>query len=259
MSANSNLKAVQFPCRDDNYGVLLRMDDSDLTISIDAPETEAIREALSDNGWRLTHILTTHHHYDHVEGNEALKSEYGCIIIGPKDEADKIPGLDQAVGHGESFELGGHRIDVIATGGHTLGEISYHIPDAAMVFAGDTLFALGCGRIFEGTPEMMHESLNRLAALPDDTLVYAGHEYTLSNAKFSVTIDPENEALKRRVKEIEELRDNGKPTLPTTIGLEKETNPFLRATDPAIRKNLGMETASDVEVFTEIRARKDRF
>ena len=257
--APSTLKALQFPCRDDNYGVLLRDDHTGLTISIDAPETDAIREALADNKWKLTHILTTHHHYDHVEGNEALKVEFGCMIIGPEDEASKIPGIDRAVAHAESFDLEGHRVEVIATGGHTLGEISYYFPGSGLVFAGDTLFALGCGRVFEGTPAMMHASLSKLAALPDDTIVYAGHEYSLANARFAVTVDPENTQLADRAKEIEHLRDNGLPTLPTTIGLEKQTNPFMRANDPSIRQHLGMPEASDAEVFAEIRGRKDRF
>ena len=255
----ARLKAFQFPCREDNYGVVLHDPESGMTISIDAPEEEAIVDVLESKRLKLTHILTTHHHPDHVEANEKLKAAYGCEIIGPVEEKDRIPGIDRAVGHGDSFELEGHRVEVIGTPGHTLGQIAYHFPDQAMVFAADALFALGCGRVFEGDGPMMHTALQRLAALPDETVVYAGHEYTLSNAKFAVTIDPENDALLARAKEIEHLRDEGKPTLPTSIKLEKETNPFLRAHDPAIRKLLGMESATDSEVFTEIRARKDSF
>lgn len=253
------MKIFQFPCREDNYGVILHDPETKVTISIDAPEAEAISDVLTSKGYKLTHILTTHHHGDHIVGNPPLKEEYGCEIIGPVDEKSNIPGIDRAVGHGDAFELAGHRVEVIGTPGHTLGEISYHFPDLRVVFAGDCLFALGCGRIFEGDAAMMHESLQRLAALPDDTKVYAGHEYTLSNAKFALSVDPDNSELQKRAREIEHLRDDGKPTLPTTIGLEKATNPFLRAGDPAIVANLGMDGASLVDVFAELRARKDRF
>ena len=255
----SKLKIFQFPCRQDNYGVILHDPQSNVTISIDAPETEAIIDVLESKGLQLTHILTTHHHGDHVEGNETLKSKYGCTIIGPVDEAAKIPGLDDSKGHGDSFDIAGHRIKVIGTPGHTLGQIAYYFPDQGVVFCADALFALGCGRIFEGTPDMMFAALSRLAGLPAETQVYAGHEYTLANAKFALSVDPDNQELIKRAKEIEALRDNGKPTLPSTIELELKTNPFLRADDASIRAHLGMESASDLEVFTEIRARKDRF
>jgi hydroxyacylglutathione hydrolase len=254
----TKLKVFQFPAREDNYAVILHDPENGTTISIDAPEHEPIADVLADKRYSLTHILTTHHHPDHVEANAVLKGEHDCTIIGPEAEADRIPGIDNAVKDGDAFEVGGHRVEVIATPGHTLGQIAYHFPDQKLLFAADALFALGCGRIFEGTPRQMHESLQRLAALPEDTKVYAGHEYTLSNAKFAVTIDPNNEELTARAREIEQLRDDGKPTLPTTIAKEKATNPFLRPHDPAIRANLGMESASDEEVFTEIRARKDR-
>ncbi len=258
MSVN-RLKAFQFPCRDDNYGVILHDPQSGLTISIDAPEQEAIADVLESKNYRLTHILTTHHHGDHVEGNAGLKAQHDCQIIGPVEEQSRIPGIDKAVGHGDSFELEGHRVEVIGTPGHTLGQIAYHFPDQCMAFCADALFALGCGRIFEGDAEMMFTALNRLASLPDDTKIYAGHEYTLANAKFALSVDPNNEVLVTRAREIEHLRDDGKPTLPTTLEVEKQTNPFLRAGDPAIRQHLGMESASDLAVFTEIRARKDRF
>ncbi len=255
----SKLKIFQFPCRQDNYGVILHDPQSGATISIDAPETEAVSDVLESKRLKLTHILTTHHHGDHVEGNEALKSAYGCSIVGPVEEAAKIPGLDQSYGHGDSFEISGHRIEVIGTPGHTLGQIAYYLPDQGVVFCADALFALGCGRIFEGTPEMMFTALARLAELPPQTRVYAGHEYTLANAKFALSVDPKNSQLADRAREFEVMRDNGKPTLPTTIELELQTNPFMRADDPAIREFLGMESQSDLDVFTEIRARKDRF
>ncbi|MGI9365590.1 MAG: hydroxyacylglutathione hydrolase [Rhizobiaceae bacterium] len=258
MSPN-RLKIFQFPCRQDNYGVILHDPDSGLTISIDAPETQAITDVLESKDLKLTHILTTHHHGDHVEGNLALKDRYDCKIVGPADEAAKIPGLDESVGHGDTFELEGHKVTVIGTPGHTLGQIAYHFPDQGVVFCADALFALGCGRVFEGTPDMMFTALGRLMGLPEETKVYAGHEYTLANANFALSVDPNNPDLVSRAREIELLRDDGKPTLPTTIGLERQTNPFLRADDPAIRAQLDMEDASDLDVFTEIRARKDRF
>ncbi|MGI9357422.1 MAG: hydroxyacylglutathione hydrolase [Rhizobiaceae bacterium] len=253
------LKVFQFLCRDDNYGVILHDPETDLVISIDAPELEPIADVLEAKRLKLTHILTTHHHGDHVAGNKALKAKYGCTIIGPRDEHSKIPGIDKSVGHGDSLDLEDHRVEVIGSGGHTLGGISYYFPTDRLLFAGDCLFAMGCGRIFEGDAKMMHESLQRFTALPDDTKVYAGHEYTLSNAKFALSVDSSNEALRKRAREVEMLRDDCKPTLPTTIGEEKATNPFLRTDDPIIRATLGMEEASMVDVFAEIRARKDRF
>lgn len=253
------LKIFQFPCRSDNYGVILHDPETGLTVSIDAPETEPIADVLEDKRLKLTHILTTHHHGDHVAGNTTLKSAHDCTIIGPVDEQAKIPGIDRAVGHGDQFDLDGHRVEIIATGGHTLGHIAYYLPDDGVLFAGDCLFAMGCGRIFEGDAKMMHESLQRLVALPDATRVYAGHEYTLSNAKFALSVDGNNEALQKRALSVEMLRDDGKPTLPATIGEEKATNPFLRADDPAIRTTLDMANAATVDVFAEIRARKDRF
>ena len=253
------LEIHQFTCRSDNFCVLVHDPDTGLTASIDAPDEVVINQALADTGWNLTHIFTTHHHFDHVEGNANLKAKFGCMIIGPKDEADKIPQLDEAYGHGMSFQFGGRRIEVIGTPGHTLGEISFYLPDDGVVFAGDTLFAIGCGRVFEGTPDMMWQSLQRLAELPRETKVYCGHEYTLSNAKFAVTIDPDNEALQARLTDIVKLRAENQPTLPTTIGLELDTNPFLRPANADIRANLDMANASDAEVFAEIRSRKDNF
>ncbi len=253
------MKIYQFPCREDNYGVILSDPDSGFVASIDAPELEPIADVLEDKRLKLTHILTTHHHGDHVAANAALKAQHGCEIIGPAKEESKIPGIDRTADHGDVLDVQSHRIEVIGTPGHTLGQIAYYFPLKGVVFAADALFALGCGRIFEGDAAMMQTALQRLAALPDDTKIYAGHEYTLSNARFALSVDPTNESLLKRAREIELLRDEQKPTLPTTLTLEKQTNPFLRCSDPAIRANLGMETATDLEVFTELRSRKDRF
>ena len=248
-----------FSCRSDNFGVLLHDPATGATASIDAPEEGPIRDALDRRGWTLSHIFTTHHHNDHVEANPALKERFGVTIIGPAREAGRIPEIDRTVNGGDSFEFAGRRVNVIATPGHTLDHICFHLPEEKLLFAADTLFALGCGRLFEGTPAQMWQSLSTLAALPDETIVYFGHEYTLSNARFAKTVDPDNAALLSRVEEIEALRAADAFTAPTTIGLEKATNPFLRAGDPAIRRHLGLKDASDATVFAEIRARKDRF
>nr|WP_316656522.1 hydroxyacylglutathione hydrolase [uncultured Gellertiella sp.] len=248
-----------FPCRSDNFGVLLHDPETLLTASIDAPEESAIVAAAERRGWKISHIFTTHHHQDHVEANMALKERYGLSIIGPASEAKKIPGIDRTVADGSSFLFGGNAVRVIETPGHTAGHVCYHLPDSKLLFAADTLFALGCGRLFERPASDMWASLQKLAALPDETVVYFGHEYTLANARFALTIDPGNHRLVERVAEIETTRAGGRNTVPTTLGLEKETNPFLRAGDPAIRKLLGMEDAGNEEVFAEIRRRKDSF
>lgn len=256
-AAVTELSTYQFPCRSDNYGVLLHDPLSGLTASIDAPDAAAVEQALAFKGWRLTHIFTTHHHADHTEGNIALKEAHGCQIIGPRDEAAKIPGIDREVGGGDTFRFAEFDVEVLATPGHTLGHISYHIPAARLAFVGDTMFAMGCGRVFEGDHEMMWSSLSRLRNLPRDTTVYCGHEYTLSNARFALTVEPDNKALAARAAEIEALRQDGKPTLPTTIEAELATNPFLRACEPELKAALGMSDAEDWQVFAEVRTRKD--
>jgi hydroxyacylglutathione hydrolase len=253
------LELEVFTARTDNYGVLVHDPETGLTASIDAPEAEAVIAAAKRRGWTISHVLTTHHHTDHVEGNLALKEQFGCQIFGPINEAVAIPGLDHAYGDNDSFEFGGHTVNVIETPGHTAGHICYHFEDDKLLFAADTLFALGCGRLFERPASDMWASLQKLAVLPDETAIYFGHEYTLSNARFALTIDPGNERLKARAAEIEAMRTEGKFTIPTTLALEKETNPFLRPADPAIRRNLLMESRTNEEVFAEIRKRKDNF
>jgi hydroxyacylglutathione hydrolase len=249
----------QFMCRTDNFGVLIRDRKTGETALIDAPEEKPILEAIERTGWTPTLILTTHHHPDHVEANLALKERFGLKIIGPAKEEAKIPGIDETVDGGSTFRFGDEEVRVIFTPGHTLGHVSFHFPDSKVLFAADTLFALGCGRLLEGTAAQMWQSLKTLSALPPETAVYCGHEYTLSNARFALSVDPDNEALKQRAAEIDRLRADGKPTLPTTIGRELETNPFLRPHDPKIRRMLGMEGASDEAAFAEIRKRKDNF
>lgn len=249
----------QFPARTDNFGVLIHDDAAGLTAAIDAPEEAPIVAKLKEKGWRLDHIFTTHHHTDHVEANLALKAAYGCTISGPAGEAAKIPGIDVWLSEGDHFLFGHHPVRVIETPGHTLGHITYHLPEAKVAFVGDTLFAVGCGRVIEGTMEMMWRSLEKLLALPDDTSIYCGHEYTEANIRFALTIEPGNAALTRRAAEVAALRAKGKATLPTSQALEKATNPFLRVDEPAIRKLLGMEGAPQAAVFGEIRKRKDSF
>lgn len=258
----SELQIHQFAVLSDNYGVLVHDSQSGETAAIDAADSNAILAALGDKGWPLTHLLITHHHWDHVDGLAALKSATGCRVIGPsyagKGKDGAIEGLDATVSDGDTFTFGGRRVEVLHTPGHTLDMVNYYFPDERIVFTGDTLFALGCGRVFEGNARMMWESLQKLAALPPSTHVYCGHEYTQSNAAFALGIDPDNQRLQRRAEEIAELRAASKPTVPTTIQLELETNPFLRSADASIRAHLGMEDAEDWEVFAEIRARKDR-
>jgi hydroxyacylglutathione hydrolase len=253
------LQIHQFPCLSDNFGVLIHDPEANVTASIDAPEAAKVTAALKAKGWTLTHILTTHHHGDHTGGNAQLKAGTGCRIIGPRDEAARVPGIDEKVGEGDTFALGSHQVQVLGTPGHTAGHITYVIPSAKVAFVGDTLFALGCGRVIEGTPRMMWDSLKKLMALPEDTAVYCGHEYTQANARFALAIEPDSAALQRRAKEVDEMRAAGRATLPTTIGLELETNPFLRPHVPAIQRRLGLEGRPDWEVFAEIRERKNRF
>lgn len=254
----SAIEIHQFAILNDNYGVLIHDPVTGATASIDAGEAYPIERECEAKGWKLTDILITHHHADHTDGVAELKDATGCRVVGPRPEAQKIPRIDLAVGEGDTFKLGGIDVRVIETPGHTLGHIAYVIDAAGAAFVGDTLFALGCGRVFEGSLEQMHDSLRKLAALPADTRIYCGHEYTLSNGRFALTIEPDNTVLQKRMVEIEALRKAGKPTVPTTIAAELATNPFLRAHVPAIQSRLGMAGAPTWQVFAEIRDRKNR-
>lgn len=255
-----SLEVRQFMCLNDNFGVLVHDPDSGSTAAIDVPDAEAVARELDAAGWTLTHILVTHHHADHTQGVAPLKEKTGCFVIGPADSAEQTGLCDQTVRDGDVVRFGDYQVDAIATPGHTLDQISYHLPEAGLAFTGDTLFAMGCGRVFEGTPEMMWASLQKLVTkLPPDTVVYCGHEYTLANARFAVTVDPANSALADRLAEVETLREAGKPTLPTTMALELQTNPFLRATDPGVQEAVGMVGAAPAAVFAEVRRRKDSF
>lgn len=256
----SNLQIHQFPCLGDNYGVLLHDEASGMTASIDAPDGQAVLDALKETGWKLTHILVTHHHADHTQGIDAVLGVYGsCKVIGPTDTMKRVSSIQQGVDDGDTLDFAGQPVQVIGTPGHTLDMINFYFPEQGVVFTGDTLFAMGCGRVFEGNPAMMWASLEKLMKLPVDTAIYCGHEYTVANADFAMSVDGNNPALVARVAEVKALRADGKPTLPTNMQLELDTNPFLRAGDAGIRSNLGMENASDAEVFAEIRGRKDKF
>jgi hydroxyacylglutathione hydrolase len=248
----------QVLARSDNFAVLLHDPETGATAAIDAPEAEAIEEMLAETGWQLTHILVTHEHFDHVEGIEPLKTKYRCTVVAPA-KAARVPLVDRTVVEGDTVSIGNVSLAVIETPGHCPDHVAYWSSPEKVVFVGDTLFALGCGRMFNSTPTEFWTSLQKLASLPDDTQVYCGHEYTLANARFAVSVDPTNPALRARVSEVEALRANGQVTLPTSIGIERATNPFLRAEDAAIRATLGLTGAAAAEVFAELRERKNRF
>ncbi len=253
------LEIRQIPCLSDNYGYLIRDEASGAVAAIDTPDVNAINDALAEAGWRLTHILNTHHHWDHAGGNLALKEKWQCEIIGPRAEADRIPGLDRPVGDGDLLAFGQSAAKIFDTPGHTSGHIVYHFPEDEAAFVGDTIFAMGCGRLFEGTPAQMWASLSKIAVLPPATKLYCAHEYTQSNAAFALTVDPHNEELKTRAREVDQLRAEGAPTVPMTLAAELATNPFLRAEDDGLKAAIGMAGASAVDVFAETRRRKDNF
>jgi hydroxyacylglutathione hydrolase len=249
------LTVRQFPCLSDNYGFLIRDDASGKTACIDTPDAAAILKELKTAGWGLDFIFNTHWHPDHAGGNAEIQKATGCTIVGPA-EVTRIAPLDREVRGGDTVALGETTFGVIETGGHTLGHIAYYDDADHVAFVGDTLFALGCGRLFEGKPEQMWASLSRLAALPDDTRVYGAHEYTASNARFALSVDPDP-ALKARAEAVFAARQRGEWTVPTTIGLEKATNPFLRA--PQLADRVGKAGAPDYEAFAAVRAAKDAF
>jgi hydroxyacylglutathione hydrolase len=247
-----------FLCLKDNFGVLLHDPESGATAAIDAPEAAAVEAALRATGWRLTDILVTHHHQDHTGGIEELKQRHRCRVVAPDAEADAIPEVDETVREGDLVRVGALAGRVIETPGHTGGHISYVFAPAKLVFVGDTLFSIGCGRVIEGTPEMMWQSLLKLRSLPDDTQIYCGHEYTQANIRFAKTIEPDNAALLAREREVARLAAERRPTIPSTMGEEKVANPFLRADVPAVAQSVGLAGAPAWQVFAEIRARKNR-
>jgi hydroxyacylglutathione hydrolase len=248
-----------FPCLQDNFGVLLHDSESGATAAIDAPEAAPVEAALKATGWRLTDILVTHHHADHTGGIAELKQKYSCRVVAPQGEAARIPLVDVTVRENDKVKVGSLEARVFETPGHTAGHISYFFPSDKLAFVGDTLFSIGCGRVIEGTPEMMWASLKKLRDLPGDTRVYCGHEYTLANIKFAQTVEPDNAALKARAAEAAKQIADGQWTIPTTIDEEKAANPFLRADVPTVAAAVGLAGRPAAEVFAEIRARKNKF
>lgn len=253
------LKIHQFSCLYDNYAFLLHDSATGATAVVDTPAVEPIEQALAETGWQLTHILNTHHHPDHTGGNLALKERHGCTIVGCRSDRERIPGIDIEVSEGDFYELGETRLEVFETPGHTVGHIVYLSRADQSGFVGDILFALGCGRLFEGTPAQMWDSLQKIMRWPDNTKIYCAHEYTAANADFAVTVEPDNEALAARVAEIRALRAQNQPTIPTTLQMEKATNPFLRPGSPDLQRTIGLLGADLVEVFAETRRLKDHF
>ena len=250
---------VTISCLSDNYAFLLRSERG-RTALVDAPEAAPIRTELERRGWSLDEIWLTHHHNDHVAGLDELRQAFPEVtVVGAAADARRLPPLDRMLSHGQSFQFDGAEVHVFDVSGHTVGHIAFHVPAARAVFTGDSLMAMGCGRLFEGTPIQMWRSLGRITALPDETLVCSGHEYTAANARFALTVDPENRTLHHRVAEIQAAREAGRATVPSLLSLEKDTNPFLRAGLPEVKASLNMKGASDVETFAEIRRRKDRF
>ena len=248
-----------FMCLKDNYGVLVHDPGSGATAAIDAPEAAPVEAALKATGWKLSDILVTHHHGDHTGGIAELKGRHKCRVVAPQAEASKIPLVDETVREGSKVSVGSLAGNVIETPGHTSGHITYWFGADKLAFAGDTLFSIGCGRVIEGTPEMMWASLVKLRQLPGDTRVYCGHEYTLANIKFAQTIEPGNAALKARAAQAQKQIADGHWTIPTTIDEEKDANPFLRADVPEVAASVGLAGKPAAQVFAEIRARKNKF
>lgn len=255
----SELIIHQIPVLKDNYVYLAHETESGATAVVDPAVSEPVLAALHEKGWRLTHILNTHHHGDHTGGNEALKLATGATIVGPRADRERIPGIDVALGEGEHYALGRETALVFDVPGHTRGHIAFWFANSRALFCGDTLFLLGCGRLFEGSPAQMWNSLGKLRSLPPETRIYCAHEYTQSNARFAVTVEPTNAALLARAKAIDAARVRGLPTVPATLGEEIATNPFLRADRPELQAAAGLSGRDPVAVFGEIRRRKDVF
>ncbi|HEY4134954.1 MAG TPA: hydroxyacylglutathione hydrolase [Alphaproteobacteria bacterium] len=253
------LEIRRAPALTDNYLWLVREPLSGFVAVVDPAEAAPVEAALATLGWRLTHILNTHHHKDHTGGNLALKAKWNAAVVGPAADAERIPGIDVQVGDGETYRFGEESAEVFDVPGHTRGHIAFWFPDSDALFCGDTLFALGCGRLFEGTPAQMWHSLGKFNAMPDETRVFCAHEYTQSNARFALTVDGANPALQARARAVDAARAKGEATVPSTLGEERATNPFLRADDPALARAVGLDASDPVAVFAEVRQRKDNF
>lgn len=243
----------------DNYIYLIHDPVSRETAVVDPALAQPVLDILKKNGWQLTYIWNTHHHSDHIGGNLQLKQLTGCKIIAAQADWDRIPGIDQGVNEGDVVLLGNHKANIIATPGHTRAHIIYHFAEDNILFCGDTLFVMGCGRLFEGTAEQLWHSFQKLKALPKATLVYCTHEYTQTNGRFALTVEPDNQCLQQRMIEVNRLRTNNQPTVPTTIAEELATNPFFREGSMELQKTIGMTSSKPVEIFAKIRRLKDCF
>ena len=253
------LDLVTIPCLADNYAYLIHDPDTGQTAVIDVPEPGPILAALSAHQWRLTDILITHHHDDHIQGVDTLRAQTGAMVLGAAADAHRLPRLDLALTEADSFSVGSEFARVIDVPGHTIGHIAFHFPQSGLAFTADSLMAGGCGRLFEGTARQMHQSLQKLAALPPETLICSGHEYTASNLRFAATLEPDNPQLTSRIAEVADKRSRGIPTVPVPLQVELDTNPYLRAHLPALKAAVGLPDADAATVFAEIRARKDKF
>lgn len=253
------LKILQIPALTDNYIYLIHDLDSKQTAVVDPAVAEPVMNTLQKQGWQLHYIFNTHHHNDHVGGNLQLKAETGCKIISAEHDRHRIPGIDTAIKEGDVFQLGRHQITIIETGGHTSGHIVYYFADDDLLFCGDTLFVMGCGRLFEGTAQQLWESLQKLKKLPETTKVYCAHEYSLNNGRFALSVEPDNQALQSRMVQIKQLRADNLPTVPSTIGEELATNPFFRESSLSIQTHLKMTGKNPVEIFAALRKLKDGF
>jgi len=249
------LEVYQIEAFEDNYIYILKS--GDVVAAVDPGDASPVAAFLLEMGWGLSFILTTHHHHDHVGGNFDLQNSFGCHVIGFEADHERIPGFTARVREGDEVEVGSAVAQVIEIPGHTSGHIAYYFEEDGLLFCGDTLFSLGCGRLFEGTPQQMWASLQKLKALPDETQVLCAHEYTQDNGQFALGIDPSNPILNQRCEEVDDLIEQGLPTVPSILGVEKKANPFLRADDPQLMKCMGANTAE--ECFTKLRQAKDNF
>jgi hydroxyacylglutathione hydrolase len=250
---------VTIACLSDNYAYLLREKKTGAVALIDVPEAAPIKAALSERGWTLSQIWLTHHHFDHIDGLSDVLTDFPAPVYGGATDAHRLPPLDNALNDGDHFNLGNTHVEVIDVSGHTMGHIAFFVPTARAAFTADSLMAAGCGRLFEGTPEQMHASFEKMTRWPDDTQICSGHEYTASNIKFALTVDPDNASLQQRARDTQAANAAGRFTVPSSMALERATNPYLRSNDTNLRKALKMSDESDADVFKEVRTRKDRF
>lgn len=253
------VEIVTVPCRQDNYAYLVRDEATGQTALVDAPAVDPVVAALDERGWGLDQIWITHHHGDHTEGVDALRDRYGAQVVGHAKDRSRLPKLDREVSEGETVGLGETAARVIDVSGHTVGHIAFVLDDDKAAFTADSLMALGCGRVFEGTHAMMWESLSKFLEMPDDMRLYSGHNYGQQNGRFALAIEPGNQELQDRVARIGQADDKGEPIVPSTIAEEKATNPFLRATRPGVKAAVGLVGADDASTFAEVRRRKDAF